>query len=189
MAGVEARAWAAEQKAAKAAGSEDEAEAQLEAAFAAVDRAAAEKELQAAMPGWFSSADPERLAQAVAAGRHHGASAALLGRAEEALAKARAADIYVEFPAVAVGGAAVWGAGAATSKLSGGGRSDSPASSMQAEQGSVYARRPTVAPRLGRADAGASSGGAGGAGGADFLARLEELEQRCAQGVLSLSPI
>ena len=204
--GQRSRAWAAEQKAAQAAleakfaaelaagakaEAEDEAEAQLEAEFAVADRAAAEKALHAAMPGWFSSADPALLGQAVAAGHEHGVSAELLGRAESALAKAEASDIYVEFPAGAAEGAAAQGttaagAVAATPMRRSGGRTASPASSMYAEQGSVYGRRPAVSTRLGGTGGSGPSGGpSGGPGrGGDFLARLEELEERCAMGLL-----
>ena len=105
--------------------------------------------------------------------------------------KARASDIYVEFPAgaVEVAGAAAQeatvaaGAAAAralgptsTALLRGGGRVGSPVSSMYAEQGSVYGRRPVAATRLGGTGSGGGPGG--GPGGGDFLARLEELEQR-----------
>ena len=202
LVGAEARAWAAEQKAAQAAlaasaskvevrvEAEDEAEAQLEAEFAAADRAAAEKALQAAMPGWFSSADPVLLGQAVAAGRQHGVSAELLGRAESALAKAEASDIYVEFPAGAAEGAAAQqttAAAGATPMRRSGGRAASPVSSMYAEQGSVYGRRPAVSTRLGGTGGSGPSGGpSGGPGrGGDFLARLEELEERRAFSTLN----
>lgn len=174
-------------KAGAEAEAEDEAEAQLEAEFAAADRAAAEKALRAAMPGWFSSADPALLGQAVAAGRQHGASAELLSRAEEALAKAEASDIYVEVPASAVRGAAdhettAAGAAVGTPMRRSGGRAASPASSMYAEQGSVYGPRPAVSTRLG--GTGGSCPGGGTGGGGDFLARLEELEERRAMGLL-----
>ena len=203
--GQRSRAWAAEQKAAQAAleakfaaelaagakaEAEDEAEAQLEAEFAVADRAAAEKALHAAMPGWFSSADPALLGQAVAAGREHGVSAELLGRAESALAKAEASDIYVEFPAGAAEGAAAQqttAAAGATPMRRSGGRAASPVSSMYAEQGSVYGRRPAVSTRLGGTGGSGPSGGpSGGPGrGGDFLARLEELEERRAFSTLN----
>ena len=159
---------------------EDEAEAKLEAEFAAADRAAAEKALRAAMPGWFSSADPVLLGQAVAAARQHGVSAELLSRAEEALAKAQASDIYVEFPASADEGAT---AGGATPKRRSGGRAESPASSMYAEQGSVHGHQPAGSTRL-LGGTGGNRPGGGPGGGGDFLARLEELEERRALGHL-----
>lgn len=164
---------------------EDEAEAKLEAEFAAADRAAAEKALRAAMPGWFSSADPVLLSQAVAAARQHGVSAELLSRAEEALAKAQASDIYVEFPASTDEGATAQGTTAvgATPMRRSGGRAESPASSMYAEQGSVHGHRPAGSARF-LGGTGGNRPGGGPGGGGDFLARLEELEERRAMGHL-----
>lgn len=159
---------------------EDEAEAKLEAEFAAADRAAAEKALRAAMPGWFSSADPVLLGQAVAAARQHGVSAELLSRAEEALTKVQASDIYVEFPASTDEGATAAGA---TPKRRSGGRAESPASSMYAEQGSVHGHQPAGSTRL-LGGTGGNRPGGGPGGGGDFLARLEELEERRAMGHL-----
>ena len=60
------------------------------------EREKAKLELEAAMPGWFTRADPARLAQAIEVARQHNVDAALIQKAVATL------EIWVPLPEGAV---------------------------------------------------------------------------------------
>ena len=56
---------------------------EVDKAKAEVDKAKATSELKAAMPGWFKSADPERLGRAIAVARKFGVDTSAVQKAED----------------------------------------------------------------------------------------------------------